>query len=168
MPPAPVIPAVAMMLALLPLGACFDVSLPTAPTSSTDAATGGYEAELALCVSLTNSYRATVSRGALTRAVRLDNYAAEAARHDATAREAHQYVKATNFGNGLVRAENELLWWPLSTYGTVRKVVESGLAQMWAEGTGGDHRRNMMGDYAEIGCGIFVRNGEVTLAQAFR
>ena len=155
----------AMILALLPLGGCFEVSSPVSPTVSAPA---GYEAELALCVSLTNSYRATVSRGALTRAERLETYAAEAARHDATAREAHKYVRATNFGNGLVRAENELLWWPLSSYGSVRKIVEAGLAQMWAEGADGDHRRNMMGDYVEIGCGIFVNNGEVTLAQAFR
>jgi uncharacterized protein YkwD len=117
---------------------------------------------------MTNSFRASESRAALARAARLDTYAADAARHDATVREAHQYVKNTNFGNGLVRAENELLWWPLSTYGNVRKVVEAGLSEMWNEGPNGEHRRNMLGDYREIGCGIFVDSGEVTLAQAFR
>jgi len=80
---------------------------------------------------------------------------------------AHQYVKNTNFGSGLVRVENEVLWWPLATYGTVRKVVESGLAEMWREGAAGVHHRNMAGDYSQA-CGIFVKNGEVTVTQAFR
>ena len=162
MPPAPVLPAFAMILGLLPL--CFEISSLPEPSE----APAGYDAELAQCVSVTNAYRASVNRGALTRAAALETYAAEAARHDAKARVAHQYVKNTNFGSGLVRAENQVLWWPLATYGTVRKVVESGLAEMWREGAAGVHHRNMAGDYSQAGCGIFVRNGEVTVTQAFR
>ena len=46
--------------------------------------------------------------------------------------------------------------------------MEEGLAQMWNEVPGGSHRGNILGDYAEVGCGVFVNNGAVTLAQAFR
>jgi len=165
MPPALVLPVLAMILALLPPGGWFEISSPAAATES---APTSYDAELALCVSVTNAYRASVNRGALTRAAALETYAAEAARYDANARVAHQYVKSTNFGNGLVRAENEVLWWPLANYGSVRKVVETGLAEMWREGAEGVHYRNMVGDYSEVGCGIFVDHGDVTVTQAFR
>ena len=169
MPPAPLLPTVAVILSLLPVGSCFDLSSPASPGSSpSPSANAGYDAELALCVSITNTYRASIGRGALTRAERLDAYAAEAARTDASAREAHHYTTNTKFGNGLVRAENELLWWPLSTYGTVRNVVEEGLATMWKEGPGGTHYVNVVGNYSEIGCGIYVSGGEVTVEQAFR
>jgi hypothetical protein len=70
-PPAPIFPAIAFVLMLLPLGGCFDVSAPATPTAT------GYEAELALCVSITNSFRASESRAALARAARLETYAAE-------------------------------------------------------------------------------------------
>ena len=46
--------------------------------------------------------------------------------------------------------------------------AEGGLAEMWKEGPDGEDRRNILGHYGEIGCDIFVDNGEVTLAQAFR
>jgi uncharacterized protein YkwD len=167
MPPAALFSAVGFLLILLPLGARFGTSSSPSPDPAADT-TATYEAERALCVSITNAYRASAGRTALTRTERLETYAAEAARHDGMLRQAHQYVNATNFGNGLVRAENELLWWPLSTYGTVRRIVEEGLAQMWNEAPGGSHRGNILGDYTEVGCGVFVNNGDVTLAQAFR
>jgi len=65
MPPAPVLPAFAMILALLPV--CFEISSLPEPSE----APAGYDAELALCVSVTNAYRASVNRGALTRAAAL-------------------------------------------------------------------------------------------------
>ena len=36
------------------------------------------------------------------------------------------------------------------------------------EAPGGSHRGNILGDYTEVGCGVFFNNGDVTLAQAFR
>jgi hypothetical protein len=166
MPPL-ALPALAILVGLLPLSGCLEGSSSgSSPTSA--AAPSGYDAELALCVSATNRYRQSVGRATLARDERLEAYAAEAARHDGTVRKPHQYVTATNFGDGLVRAENELVGWPLARYGTVRTVVETGLEQMWREGAGGDHYRNMTGNYATIGCGIFVTNREVTVVQAFR
>jgi uncharacterized protein YkwD len=166
---APLLPTVAVIFSLLPVGSCFDLASPASPDSSfAPSANAGHDTELALCVSITNTYRASTGRGALTRAARLDTYAAEAARSDASARQAHHYTTTTNFGNGLVRAENELLWWPLSTYGTVENVVREGLSTMWKEGPGGTHYVNMVGNYSEIGCGIYVTGGEATVEQAFR
>ena len=39
---------------------------------------------------------------------------------------------------------------------------------MWKQGEGGTHYRNLVGNYTELGCGIFVNGDEVTVVQAFR
>jgi hypothetical protein len=39
---------------------------------------------------------------------------------------------------------------------------------MWAEGPGGGHYENMIGDYRQVSCGISIVNGEVTVTQDFR
>ena len=52
--------------------------------------------------------------------------------------------------------------------GSVRAIVRQGLSQMWAEGPGGSHYENMKGAYTEMGCGIFISNGEVTVSQDFK
>jgi hypothetical protein len=67
-----------------------------------------------------------------------------------------------------LRAENTIPWWNLSRHGSVRSVIRSGLEQMWAQGPGGTHFENLRGQYTEVGCGIFVSDGEVTVSQDFR
>jgi uncharacterized protein YkwD len=126
-----------------------------------------YALELQLCVDVTNQYRASVGRAALTRSPELDTYAAAAARNDGTEHSAHQYFERTS-GGGVARAENEIPWWPLSTIGSVRNVVQQGLARMWAEGSAGGHYRNITGPYTQIGCGIFASADKVTVVEAFR
>ena len=39
---------------------------------------------------------------------------------------------------------------------------------MWAEGPGGGHYETMKGNFNEVGCGLFVENGVVTITQDFR
>jgi uncharacterized protein YkwD len=165
MPPLPLVP---LLMVLVPLAGGLDLLTSGASRPSFNTRPGGHETELAYCVTATNAYRASVNRSALARDERLEAYAAEAARIDASVGEAHHHLKATNFGNWLVRAENEIPSWPLATYGTVRTVIERGLARMWREGPEGPHYRNMTGDYVALGCGIHVANGEVTVVQAFR
>jgi hypothetical protein len=97
----------------------------------------------------------------------LEAYAEAAARNDGTSHVGNQYFNRTN-GGEVAFVENEIPWWPLSTLGNVRAVVEQGLAGMWAEGRGGGHHENMRGPYSEIGCGVFVNGNEVTVVQAFR
>ena len=142
----------------------------TAPTGvlGSDAAGAPFEAELVFCMEETNRYRALAGHPPLTRSKALEAYAAEAARTDALARTTHHHARSTGFGGGLVRAENQIPFWPLSQFRTVRTVIDHGLAQMWAQGESGAHYRNMMGRYAEIGCGVFVDGDEVTVVQAFR
>ena len=65
-------------------------------------------------------------------------------------------------------AQNEIPWWKLSQWGSVREVVRKGLAMQWAEGSGGGHYDNMLRDHTEVGCGIAVINDEVTVTQDFR
>jgi hypothetical protein len=49
-----------------------------------------------------------------------------------------------------------------------RAVVQQGLAAVWAEGPGGGHFEHIRGNFSQVGCGIFVRNDEVTVVRAFR
>ena len=91
-----------------------------------------------------------------------------AARSDGLAHVAHQYARQTNLGNGTSRAENAILWWSLRDYGSVQQVVKLGLADMWQQGDDGAHYRNMVGNYTETGCGIYLNGDEVTVVQAFR
>jgi hypothetical protein len=116
------------------------------------------------CVDEINRYRATVGLAALTRSSALEEFSATVARHDATVREAHAYFRSTN-GAGVARAETEILWW---TNQSIQQVIKKGLAQMWQVGPGGTHYDVLSGAYAEVGCGIFVADGEVTVAQDFR
>jgi len=127
----------------------------------------GYTAELQRCVELTNRYRAAAGLAPLARSARLETYAARAAASDGRSHAAHAYFDRTE-GGGIALAENVIPWWPLSRYGSVRGVIERGLAGMWNEGPGGSHYRNMTGGYSQVGCGIFVGRGEVTVVQAFR
>lgn len=136
----------------------------TAPSASTTGSTANFAGELTLCVEQTNRYRASAGRAPLVRSQALEDFAARAAEHDTLARVAHQHFALTN-GAGVARAETEILWWKGVA---VRAVVERGLSQMWQVGPGGEHYDIMSGDYTEIGCGIFVTGGEVTVAQDFR
>ncbi len=80
----------------------------------------------------------------------------------------HTHFRQTNGGNGTAMAENTIPWWRVKSHGTVRNVIREGLAQMWSQGPGGSHYENMRGQYSEVGCGVFMSNGEVTISQDFR
>jgi uncharacterized protein YkwD len=150
------------------LGGCLPST--SSPTASAGSADEGhpFESELAYCVSEINRLRATIGKPALSRSSELEAYAAVAAREDAKARAAHAHARATNFGDGTSRAENEMLLWSLSYFHTLRALIERGLADMWKQGPGGVHYDNMTGNYREAGCGIYVKGDEVTVLQAFR
>jgi hypothetical protein len=144
------------------------LSSPLAPSSSSESGMPAFSAEAGLCVEQTNRYRASVGLGPLQRSDVLEQYATRAARTDGLAHVAHQYARQTKSGNGTSRAENAILWWSLRYYGSVQQVVKLGLADMWEQGAGGAHYRNIVGNFAEAGCGIFVNGDEVTVVQAFR
>jgi uncharacterized protein YkwD len=150
------------------MGCRAPLSSPSAPSSAIEPGRPAFSAEAGLCVEQTNRYRATVGRGPLQRSEVLEEYATAAARTDGLAHVAHQYAHQTNSGNGTSRAENAILWWSLRYYGSVQQVVKLGLADMWEKGEGGSHYRNIVGNYTEAGCGIFVNGDEVTVVQAFR
>jgi uncharacterized protein YkwD len=149
---------------------CLGASSASSPTTVADSndGSGRFEADLAFCVAEVNRLRATVGKPPLERSRALERYAATAVRHDAEARKAHNYFESSHYGEGLVRGENEALRWSLSVFTSVRGVLERSLAQMWQEGPGGDHYRNMTGAYTEIGCGVYVKGDDVSVAQAFR
>jgi uncharacterized protein YkwD len=157
-----------LVLLIFAVGCRAPLSSPLAPSSSSDPGTPAFSAEAGLCVEQTNRYRASVGRGPLQRSDVLEQYATTAARSDGLAHVAHQYARQTNSGNGTSRAENAILWWSLRYYGSVQQVVKLGLADMWQQGEGGAHYRNLVGNYTETGCGIYLNGDEVTVVQAFR
>ena len=134
--------------------------------SSTDAFDANIE--IAFCVSEVNRLRAREGAGPLAHASDVGAFSSEAARVDGEHHEAHRHFRATNGGGGLVTAENEIPWWRLSDYGSVRDVIRKGLLVQINQGRGGPHYDNLIGDHREVSCGIFVSNGEVTVTQHFR
>ena len=121
-------------------------------------------AETNFCVDEINRYRATVNLPGLTRSIDLESYAAESARVDGLAHQPHQHFSETN-GGGIALAENELLTWP---NGDIHGVIQRGLGVMWTTGPSGTHYKIMAGAYTQVGCGIFVNDHDVTVAQDFR
>lgn len=111
-----------------------------------------------------NRYRASVGLRPLARSSALETFAAQAAEHDAQVRTAHAFFTRTN-GAGVAKAETQVLWWKGFA---VRDVVERGLAQMWRAGPGGSHYDIIAGSFTEVGCGIYISQGEVTISQDFR
>jgi hypothetical protein len=158
-------PLVALTTLLMALGAHRAASIEARPADRSETAL--YANELEYCVVETNQYRASIGRPALTRSVELEAYAAAAAPHDTKARKAHHYFRKTS-GGGVAFAENQIPAWPLPRFGSVREIIRSGLAMMWAEGRGGGHYDNLAGRYTQVGCGVFVQNDRVTVVQAFR
>lgn len=157
------------VLVLVVASAC-QVASPWGPTpdvggaSGTDAAASALDGNLARCVAEVNRLRATVSLPPLQRSAALETFAATVAEYDAAARQPHAYFRSTN-GAGVALAETQILWWRGFT---IPQVITRGLEQMWAVGPGGSHYDILTGPYSEVGCGIYVSNGEVTVVQDFR
>ena len=137
-------------------------ALPSTTPTTPDATS--LSASLQLCADEINRYRATIGRAPLKRSTSLEQFAADAAQHDATAGVPHTLFSKTN-GGGVSMAETELLLWPNRT---VQDVIKQGLAQMWAAGPSGEHYSILAGPYSEVGCGIYVSGGEVSVAQDYR
>jgi hypothetical protein len=148
-----------LCLLVIAAPAC-NLSSVSGPTSDAE----GLAAELSFCRDEVNRYRATIGRPPLTRSQALEDFAARGAETDGLARVAHHHFSITN-GGGTATAETEILWWRSTT---VRTVIRDGLAQMWQVGPQGDHYRILAGPYSEVGCGVFVNDGEVTVVQDFR
>ena len=157
--------ALAILFSLASVG-CGVVVNPASPDSSTGG-TSDATSDAQFCVDEVNRFRAGVGKPALTRSDQIEIFSTEAARVDGEAHEAHKFFRQTN-GGGVSRAENEIPWWRLSRYGSVRVIIRDGLANEWSEGPGGSHWQNMTGDYSELACGIAVKDGEVTVTQDFR
>jgi uncharacterized protein YkwD len=136
---------------------------PTSPSPSSGS-TLNLSANLSYCADEVNRYRASVGRDPLTRSADLEAFAARAAEDDGLLHQAHHWFATAN-GGRTATAENEILWW--QGYG-VRSVIQQGLQQMWKGGPNGEHYDIMVGEFSQIGCGIFVNGSEVTVAQDFR
>ena len=110
-----------------------------------------------------------VNRAPIEQSSTLETYAAEAAEYDGTRHTAHGFSNLRNRDGAFARLENEILWWPLVNYGSVRAVIRQGIAAMWAEGPTGAHYKVLADvDARLMGCGVYLGNGEVTMVQAFQ
>jgi len=120
------------------------------------------------CIDEVNRLRASVGDLPLARSGGIDAFSSEAARVDGAAHQVHKHFLDTNGGNGISVAENVIPWWKVSDYGSVETIVRKGVAMMWAEGDSGYHYANMRGRYTQMGCGIAIIDGEVTVSQDFK
>jgi hypothetical protein len=117
-----------------------------------------------------NSYRATINAPPYARAADLEAFAATGAEEDSQSGNAHGHFAATNGGNGVAFAENEIPGWPLAQYASVEAIMDQGMQMMWAEGPGGGHYENMSStQYTLAGCGIYTTSaGDVWITTDFR
>ena len=157
----PVALRLASAIALLSLA----TACSTSSTAPTESPTFDLQTELAFCRDEINRYRASVGRTALARSQPLETFAADSARVDGLAHVAHQHFGATSGGGGVSAAETEILWW---NGFSVHTVIHDGLAQMWTAGASGEHYAILTGAFAQVGCGISVNAGEVTVTEDFR
>ena len=123
---------------------------------------------LTICVEMTNELRATVGALPLAPSADVAAYAAEAARADALSNRAHSYTGGPNRPRNVAFAENAVVRWPLSRFGSIPSLVVSALQAFWDEGPGGPHYENMRGPYQAVGCGTYADGDDVTLIQHFR
>jgi hypothetical protein len=129
-------------------------------------AAGDWDAEQQHCVEEINRYRATLGLGPLRRNAALEDCATEGAEEDSRTGEPHGHFIRTG-GCGIAYAENEIPGWSLSMYGSVERIIDEGLAMMWAEGPGGGHYEAMRGPYGNVGCGIYLAGDAVWCVQDF-
>jgi hypothetical protein len=118
------------------------------------------------CVDETNRLRAMHGRPAVERDAALEAYADEGAEHDHH-NNPHDHFLQTQ-GGGIAFAENECPHWDLSFGGgDLVELVRNCIDAFYDEGPGGGHYDNMMGDYAALGCGIYIEGTDVTIIQDF-
>jgi Cysteine-rich secretory protein family len=144
-------------------------AFPDAPTGSTTSNTppSVTAADLAFCVGDVNRYRAQVGRPPLVESPSLEAFAAAGAQADAASGVPHSHFRATN-GGGIASAENELLTFDRQLAPTVQDAMHAANAIFWAEGSTGAHYQILVGSFTEVGCGVFVTGGAVTVVQDFR
>lgn len=144
-------------------------SLAECKAKSTGGTGGKYEAELQFCVDEINKYRQKAGRQPVARDKALEEYGAKAAQDDAKTGQPHGYFSKTR-GGGVSFAENEIPGWPISRYGSIKKIIEQGTLMMYNEGPGGGHHDNIVNSrYTKAGCGIYVTtDGKVWVVHEFR
>jgi Cysteine-rich secretory protein family len=147
-----------------------DARGPRASSSPPAARLAQRDDDLGFCVAETNRYRARHGKPPLGRSTELETYAATGARYDTAARRAHKHFDDTR-GGTVAFAENSCLsvyGWSLEYGGgSLRKVLTRCLRAFYAEGPGGGHFENMMGEYRTLGCGVYIAGGGVSIVQDY-
>ncbi len=121
------------------------------------------------CVDQINQYRTSNGGTPLVRSSALESFGDTAAQNDAQANSAHAYWISTNGGNHLSLAQNEVLKWSYSQYGSIQRLTQASNQLYWNEGPSGEHYQNMADPtYTQAGCGFFVNGDSVTVTEDFR
>lgn len=121
------------------------------------------------CVDRINALRATIGRRGLRRGTALEAFGDAAAANDGQTGVSHQHGQATN-GGGVSLAENEVISWSVTQFGSVQGVVKAANEDLfWAEGPGGGHYQNIANaQWTQVGCGFYVSGSSVTYTTEFR
>jgi hypothetical protein len=131
--------------------------------------TGASVADLAFCVQNINSYRARVgSRTNYAESAALETFAAAGAQADSLSDQAHGHFEA-NIGAGIALAENEVVNASFTTGNSVQGVIQSVNAEFFSEGPGGGHYEHLVSvTLSQVGCGIYIGGGRITVTEDFR
>jgi hypothetical protein len=148
-----------VVAAMVRAGEAYGGDVPAGSTNDTAAARE-------FCIQETNRYRAMNGRTAVTRSPQLEAFADTGASVDHVAGP-HDHFRQTH-GAEIAFAENECPRWSLQqSNGDMTELVRMCIATFYAEGPGGGHYENMLGDYRSLGCGIFQSGADVTIVQDF-
>ena len=140
----------------------------TSPSGSGGSPAGPTAADLAFCVQDVNGYRARTGRTPYAESPALEAFAGTSAREDSTANVPHAHFTGTN-GGGVASAENEVLNGAFGSAAHIEDAIRSANALFFSEGPGGGHYEHLVSaSLTELGCGVYVADGRITIAEDFR
>jgi hypothetical protein len=157
-----------LLLAAVAASACGANDTAVTSPFSTSPAVSVTAADLAFCVQDINSYRARV--GGLSNygeSPTMESFAAIGAQTDGVSGQAHSHF-ITTLG-GLAVSENEELNATFATGTTIQSAIQAADATFFAEGsTGSDYQHLVSSTLTEVGCGVYIANGHITIVEDFR
>jgi hypothetical protein len=119
---------------------------------------------LAYCVDQVNDVRTDAGLAALTRSPDVEAYAAAGAAIDGSSRIPHKHFTDT-LDAGVAAAELEIPQFSFRAWGGVEGVIAEGVRE---QSVSPSARMTLVGDYTQLGCGIYQDGDEVTVVEDFR
>ena len=156
-----------LLLSGVLIAACANDGTLSMSSFAPNAAASATAADLAFCVQDINAYRARVGIASrYSESAALETFAALGAQQDSVSGQAHGHFEGTLGG---AVGENELLNGSFTTGIGVQAAIQSANAQFFSEGPGGGHYEHLVSlTLRQVGCGVYIANGRITIVEDFQ